>query len=276
MYRSVASGLSTCARRVACALAAALLAIAPAAAQDRGEGVEAPPLWKIQGPKGTVFLYGSFHLLPPDVKWRTPAVDGALAAGADALRRAARESQRRFRADNVPSRPAAGGLRAHAAVARGHEPGCAFPNADGIRPAHGVDQQVVTWAKANGRTLVALEPVEAQLEVFAGLSREQEAEMLAATLKQVNQMPEMIGALLDAYRKGSVVALEKMVNVGLDDFPALRRRVLKDRHDKWLPQVEKMIADGRTHFVVVGLAHLVGHDSIVAMLRAKGVKVEGP
>jgi len=37
-----------------------------------------------------------------------------------------------------------------------------------------------------------------------------------------------------------------------------------------------MIEDGRTHMIVVGAAHLVGPDSIIAMLRAKGVKVEGP
>jgi uncharacterized protein YbaP (TraB family) len=37
-----------------------------------------------------------------------------------------------------------------------------------------------------------------------------------------------------------------------------------------------MIADGRSHVVIVGAVHLIGPDSVVAMLRAKGVKVEGP
>ncbi len=68
----------------------------------------------------------------------------------------------------------------------------------------------------------------------------------------------------------------KQAAIGFDDFPALRKRILKDRHDKWLPQIEKMIADGRTHMIIVGAAHLVGPDSVIAMLRAKGVKVEGP
>jgi uncharacterized protein len=307
MYSGLAFGLSTCALRIACALAAALLAIAPAAAQDRGERIEAPPLWKVQGPKGNVFLYGSLHLLPPDVKWRTPAVDGALAESRVVVVEtdldAAQNPQvmQALLAKNgllpqgqtlsgvLPAKVSADFERTASRL--GLPPAAFAPMRPwlaavslvmhffmqmGFDPAHGVDQQIVTWAKANGRTLTALEPLEAQLEIFAGLGREQEAEMLAATLKQVNEMPEMIGAMLDAYRKGNLAALEKMVNIGLDDFPALRRRLLKDRHDKWLPQVEKMIADGRTHFVVVGVAHLVGHDSIVAMLRAKGVKVEGP
>jgi uncharacterized protein YbaP (TraB family) len=37
-----------------------------------------------------------------------------------------------------------------------------------------------------------------------------------------------------------------------------------------------MMGDGRTHVVVVGAAHLIGKSSVVALLRAKGVKVEGP
>jgi uncharacterized protein YbaP (TraB family) len=37
-----------------------------------------------------------------------------------------------------------------------------------------------------------------------------------------------------------------------------------------------MMADGKTHVVIVGAGHLVGKDSVIDMLRAKGVKVEGP
>ncbi|TMH14933.1 MAG: TraB/GumN family protein, partial [Betaproteobacteria bacterium] len=90
------------------------------------------------------------------------------------------------------------------------------------------------------------------------------------------EMPKMLGDMLAAYRKGDLAALERALNVGLDDFPVLRRRILKDRHEKWLPQIERMIADGRIYMIVVGAAHLVGPDSVIAMLRAKGVKVEGP
>ena len=70
--------------------------------------------------------------------------------------------------------------------------------------------------------------------------------------------------------------LDKIMNTGMEDFPPLNQRLLHDRHTKWAPQIERMLADGRTHVVVVGSAHLVGKDSVVAMLRAKGIKVEGP
>jgi len=35
-----------------------------------------------------------------------------------------------------------------------------------------------------------------------------------------------------------------------------------------------MLADGRRHLVVVGALHLVGPDSVVELLRARGLEVE--
>src|SRR5262249_26247458 len=41
---------------------------------------DSPPLWRSQGAKGAKgHLFGSFHLLPPSVKWRTRQVERALA-----------------------------------------------------------------------------------------------------------------------------------------------------------------------------------------------------
>jgi uncharacterized protein len=62
----------------------------------------------------------------------------------------------------------------------------------------------------------------------------------------------------------------------MDTFPELRKALLYDRHVKWLPQIERMMADGKTHVVIVGAAHLTGKDSVIDMLRTKGIKVEGP
>jgi uncharacterized protein YbaP (TraB family) len=154
--------------------------------------------------------------------------------------------------------------------------GLQFAIHQGFDPSNGVEQQIITSAKASGRSLGTLETNESQLRVFADLTREQEVELLTVTLRQVRETPKMLEDMLTAYRKGDLAALERTLNIGFDDFPALRKRILKDRHDKWLPQIENMIADGRTHLIIVGAAHLVGPDSVIVMLRTKGVKVEGP
>ena len=52
------------------------------------------------------------------------------------------------------------------------------------------------------------------------------------------------------------------------------QRLLVDRNKNWLPKIEALFArQGRT-FVVVGAAHLVGADGLLAMLKARGYSIE--
>src|SRR5882762_3525256 len=297
-------GLRGIVAAIGLSLAALSLALSPVATRDAAAQADAPALWRVDGPKGRVFLFGSFHLLPADVKWRTPAVESALKEAAvvvfetdfvgaqdpqaliakygllppgqtlpSVLPGSTRAELERAATDLRIPPPSLAPLRPWLAALT---LAVQFAISQGFEPNKGVEQQAMAWAKASGKGLSSLETNESQLKVFADLTREQEIALLAVTLRQVREMPKMLSAMLAAYRKGDLVALERALNVGLDDFPMLRKRILKDRHEKWLPQIEKMIADGRTHMIIVGAAHLVGPDSVIAMLRARGVKVDGP
>lgn len=279
----------------------------PPPACAREARVDAPALWKIDGPKGDVYLLGSIHLLPQGVNWRTPAIDtalnkadlvtfeidlddakdiaktqqlvtklGLLPAGAT-LRSLLKPEQRakleRIAASISVPAPALDPMRPWLAAVT---VGVQWIVSKGYDPGSGVDQQIWNWANQAGKQRQSLETAEDQLSVFAGLTREQEITFLEITLDQIEQTPKMLDDLVQAWRNGDTKALDKLLNEGTEDFPVLNRRLLDDRHAKWLPQIEKMIGDGRTHVVVVGTAHLVGRSSVVALLRAKGVKVEGP
>lgn len=296
--------------RLCLAVAAAAFAVfvfAPAPACARDANVDAPALWRIDGPKGDVYLLGSIHLLPQGVNWRAPALDaalnkadvvafevdlddaqdlaktqqlvtklGLLPPGAT-LRALLKPGQRakleRIAASiNLPA-PALDPMRPWLAALT---VGVQWIVSKGYDPGSGVDQQIWNWTKQAGKKRQALETAEDQLGVFAGLTREHEITFLEITLDQIDQAPKMLNDLVQAWRKGDTKALDKLLNEGMEDFPVLNQRLLDDRHAKWLPQIEKMIGDGRTHVVVVGTAHLIGKSSIVALLRAKGVKVEGP
>src|SRR5258708_12698631 len=71
-------GLRGLVAAIGASLAALSIAFSPVATRDAAAQVDAPALWRIAGPKGNVFLFGSFHLLPPDVKWRAPAGESRL------------------------------------------------------------------------------------------------------------------------------------------------------------------------------------------------------
>jgi uncharacterized protein len=293
---------------IAAAFAACLIIVqsaAPAVARDTSP--DAPAIWKIDGPQGDIYLFGSVHLLPKEVNWRTPALDAALteakvvvfeidldkAKDPVATRdlivnlgflpqgttlRKLLAPERRAKLERV-----AAAINLQVATLDPLRPwlaaitiGVQWIISKGYDPNSGVDQHVWDWAKENGKERLALETIEEQLNIFAGLTREQETEYLVVSLEQIEQTPEMLGEMVTAWRKGNVKALDKILNDGMKEVPALTQRMLSDRHTKWLPQIERMMADGRTHLIVVGTAHLAGKDSVIAMLRAKGVKVEGP
>ena len=53
-----------------------LFALAPAAAEPVVHAH--PALWHVKGPDGEVYLLGSIHLLPKNIKWRTGAINAAI------------------------------------------------------------------------------------------------------------------------------------------------------------------------------------------------------
>lgn len=289
---------------IRCWLLAGALAFLPTAA---GAQADAPAIWTVQGGKGKVTLFGSFHMLPTDVGWRTPAFNAALEEAAvivfETDLEAAKDPKRMEPllaqhgllqggqtlqgvlppATYAELEKAAAPLGLPAPALAPMRPwlaglvlGVQFLRSQGYDPTKGVEQEVAAWAKGRGKALGKLESVETQLRVFAELTPAQEAAMLGATLKQIRDTPRLLDQMLASYRKGDVATLDRLLNASMAETPDLYRRVMRDRHEAWLPQIERMLADGKPHLVIVGAGHLAGADSVVAMLRAKGIRVQGP
>jgi uncharacterized protein YbaP (TraB family) len=301
------------------ALWAAILVLSVAPGIARETAKPQPALWKVDGPNGDIYLFGSIHLLPKGFAWRRPELDAALLqaqqlvfeldldAAQDPKAKTLLIAKHGFlkpgeslrtmlapehveRLDAVVKslgiepatidrmRPwlAAVTLNSYAIIKQNSKPGTAADAAVAMKHAAGVDAQLWTWAKAVGKERHMLETAEDQIRVFADLSREQELEYLIVTLQDVKRTHETLGSMIEAWTSGDTTRLDRAFNASMDGFPALRKAVLRDRHERWLPQIERMMSGGGTHVIVVGAAHLVGEDSVIAMLRAKGVTVEGP
>lgn len=287
-------------------------------AQARDEKI-APALWKIDGPQGDIYLFGSFHILPKDLDWRTPQLDAALAAAQQldfevdfdlaqnpavmgdlvarygflppdkSLRKLiAVEHRSRLEAaaaelglpiaavDRMRPWLAALTITSLTALKQTARPGQKIDPAAATGAQGGVDLKLWNWAKENGKRRGALETIESQIQVFANLSPEQEIQYLVMILQQGAQVEESIDQLLQAWKTGNTRELDRALNGDMDSFPAMRKALFDDRHAKWMPQIEAMLNDGQTHVIVVGAAHLVGKGSIIDLLRAKGIRVEGP
>jgi len=298
------------------AIAALFLVCVPVAADDIAPK---PALWKIDGPSGDVYFFGSIHILPKGFAWRTPELEAAMGEAAQLVfeldldeaknqaamiplvakygflepdqslhkmlapehRRKLDEAAKSFglnplAVDRMRPWLAAVTLSSLAIIKQNTEPGEPTEPKAAMEDFAGVDVQLWEWAKTAGKERGALETVEDQMQIFADLTRDQEVEFLIVTLREIDQPPAAVDKLLEAWKTGDTDKLDQSLNEDLNAFPALRKAVFTDRHEKWLPQIEAMMTDGRTHLVVVGAAHLVGKGSVIDMLRAKGITVEGP
>lgn len=144
----------------------------------------------------------------------------------------------------------------------------------GFDPRFGLDRHFYDRAKAASRPVRGLETAESQIAALDGLPMPVQIGMLKAVLSDVDTQVAAVADLVVAWRTGNVRALERLL---LDEFresPDVYQRLLVERNRAWIPQIAACTADAAPCFVVVGGAHLVGPDSVVAMLRQAGFTVE--
>ena len=144
----------------------------------------------------------------------------------------------------------------------------------GFVPERGVEQYVLAQAQADGKETVGLETVEFQLGLFDALPPEQQQAMLEQTLAELDEGVAVLGAMVAAWRAGELESLSAELLDEFAAFPGLYETLVTKRNNAWVPALERMLADGRRHLVVVGALHLVGPDNVVELLRGRGHEVE--
>jgi uncharacterized protein YbaP (TraB family) len=302
---------------LAIAISLAFLVIAaPAVARDIKV---APALWKIETPQGRVWLFGSFHILPKDMAWRTAELDNALKQAEELVfeinmddaqdpekmgtlvrdygflppgqslhRMLATEYRTKLDAtlkdlglppagiDRMRPWLAALTITSLSAMRQTSKSAARPDPAAATGEQGGADIQLWNWAKANNKERGALETIDSQIHIFADLTHDQEVQYLIVTLQQTDKLNDDLDTLLKAWQSGDLKRLDKELNGDTEHFPQMRDALLTQRHAKWVPQIEHMLTDGKSHVVIVGAAHLVGKGSVIDLLRSKGIKVEGP
>lgn len=144
----------------------------------------------------------------------------------------------------------------------------------GFDPDLGVDKHFYDLAQTEHKAVQGLETAEFQISRFDGMTPEQQDRMLAATIKELSTQKASLNTLADAWKAGDAATVERIVLADLQGDPVMYQRLLVERNRTWLPKIESFFdRQGRT-FVVVGAAHLVGPDGLLAMLRARGYQVE--
>jgi len=260
--------------------------------------------WKVTKGSGVVYLVGSIHVLTPDFYPLDPALEAAFkdsdllveevdmaemldpAAQLRVLSRGMLPADQSLEKLISPAtlalvKKATGDLGAAGGPLMRFKPwmlaialqGLELQKA-GYDPELGLDKHFYDLAKGAGKSVQGLETADYQISVFDGMTMEQQDRMLAQTLKELETELASVGKLADAWKSGDVPTVERIVQSELKAEPQMYQRLLVDRNKAWLPKIEALFNRSSRSLVVVGAAHLVGPDGLVAMLKAKGYTVE--
>jgi uncharacterized protein YbaP (TraB family) len=143
----------------------------------------------------------------------------------------------------------------------------------GFDASLGLDKHFFDRAQVDGKQIQGLETTDFQISLFDNMTRDQQDRFLAETLKSVDKEKAAVTRLTGAWRNGDAATIERLVMDDVKSDPVIYDRLLVARNRAWMPKIEALFSSPRHAFVVVGAAHLVGPDGLVAMLRAKGYQV---
>ena len=144
----------------------------------------------------------------------------------------------------------------------------------GFEAERGIEQYVLGSARSDGKEVVGLETIEFQIGIFDAMTPELQREFLAQTLTELEEAETTMNAMTDAWSAGELETLSDELLGSFDEFPGLYETLVTERNEKWAGSLEGMLDDGKRYLVVVGALHLVGDDSVIELLTARGHPVQ--
>ncbi|MBT2185629.1 TraB/GumN family protein [Sphingobium sp. H33] len=293
------------------ALALIVACAAPAFAKTTAVAAEATPqakiidahpaLWVVKDRDTTIYLFGTIHLLRPNIRWFEGPVRKAFDKAQDVVLEIADRDeaaaggqaalvQRAFAPDAPPlsSRlPAADGARYLAALQQNDIPAAVFDKVkpwfatftlsilplqkSGYDPASGADRAIEGAAQKAGKRLIGLETTAQQLGFFETMPEALQLQMLSETIDELPTITETIGRMIAAWSSGNPDGLADLMNESIDSNPEFERILLTDRNAHWADWIKARLDEPGTVFIAVGAGHLAGEHSVQAMLKARGV-----
>jgi uncharacterized protein YbaP (TraB family) len=149
------------------------------------------------------------------------------------------------------------------------------PGVRGMSGKLGVERHFERRAAAAGaKPVTGLETLREHVEVFSGLSDRTSEALLLQSFGSADNTNPSFGMLMNAWRKGDAEFLASATRASFRGLPGMSDRLLSNRNRNWIPKIEGFLRSGKTYFVVVGAAHMGGTDGVLALLKARGYRIE--
>jgi uncharacterized protein len=269
----------------------------------RVEGEGKPALWKVHGKTGTVWLFGTVHLLPPDTDWHTPVFDEAVrqsdslileATGLDDQQAVAKIFAGMGVSGGQPKLTSRTDPALHPVIDRldADVPGpravldhmeswaaaltlASVQSADlGLSQGSGVERVLTLRFRAEDKAISGLETISDQFGFFDQLPEKDQRLMLDSVLRSRDEHRPQFEKMLAAWMRGDPDAVIVDERDGILASPMIREALLDGRNRNWAAQIARRIDNSENVVVAVGAAHMAGKGGVPALLRDMGYAVE--
>ncbi len=276
------------------------------AGASRGAGE--PALWTLSDEDTTLYIFGTVHLLRPDLDWRSDEMDSAFAEAdtivfeADVTSQAAASEMMKFISSEgmLEGGQQLSSLlseleRAELQKALDHvglplgaiepfRPWWAAVNLsvlqikkEGFDPNSGVETVLGAEARAAGKSFAYLETIDEQLGRLANMPTDVQVDFLVSSAESIEEGGDVLDTLVSEWVDGDVHGIGLLMsNPDMMGSDEVYEALLKSRNAVWVGKIEAMLDEPGTRLIAVGAGHLAGQDSVIEMLEAKGYEVEGP
>lgn len=256
-------------------------------------------LWKVQSATATVFLLGSIHLASPDVYPWADAIESAFNRADTVVFEINLDEQTKEETAQLMQRyalyPEGESLADHLDAttldtlnktlrARELPPelfnrfrpwavavmlSITVMQQLGYLSDFGIDNLIYKRSIKTGKRIIALETPEQQLGIMAGLSPDVQQLMLRETIDTLDSTGERMEAAMVAWKTGDTKGLEAALfdSMMKPEYESLFQEIIVKRNQRMAKTIRGLLADSSTYLVVVGSGHLIGDQSIVALLQ---------
>jgi uncharacterized protein YbaP (TraB family) len=141
----------------------------------------------------------------------------------------------------------------------------------------GLEIHFIQEAKAKGVVVYDLETPEEQIDALMAFDEINSVMFLKTTLLEFDQVGEQIEAIFTAWKKGDEKGFEDIYFEIFQKNPELTPvmdKLIDERNLKMKERLNLYLKPGQVPFVLVGAAHLVGPNGLLAAFKADGYEVK--
>ncbi|MFL6736907.1 MAG: TraB/GumN family protein [Sphingomonas sp.] len=284
--------------------AAPVLAALAVAAPAQGKLSARPALWEVADADTTIYLFGTIHLLPENVQWRTTKFDQAAQGSQqlivetivdpkDPSKVMSAMASLAFNTSNIAPLadrvPAARRPALAAAIKKSGFPPQAFDRMETwaaafillgnqyrdmkLKSDEGVEAILRESFTTQGKPIGELETNLQQFGFFDRLPEKAQEALLEGALDDSKSADEEFSGMLKAWSKGDVQGIARTFDRDLAGSPELAQALIHQRNANWSKWIEQRMAKPGAVMIAVGAGHLAGRDSVIALLQRDGYRV---